>query len=46
MITLTIIAILGNYWAKNYFHMTEDEIYEVGLIGVFFARIFGGGWFK
>jgi len=46
MITLTIIALLGNHWAKNYFHFTENEIYEYGLVGIFFARIFGKDWLE
>ena len=46
MITITIICILGNHWAKNYFHLTEDEIYEYGLVGIFFARIFGTDWLE
>ena len=46
MITLTIIALLDNYWAKHYFHFTEDEIYEYGLVGIFFARIFGKDWLE
>ena len=41
---ITIMCILGNYWAKHYYHMPEHEIYKVGLIGVFFARIFGSDW--
>lgn len=46
MITLIVIVILGNHWAKNYFHFTEDEIYEYGLVGIFFARIFGIDWLE
>ena len=46
MITLIVIDILGNHWAKNYFHFTEDEIYEYGLVGIFFARIFGIDWLE
>ena len=40
------MCILGNYWAKNYFHWTEHEICEFGLIGAFFARIFGSDWIR
>ena len=43
---ITIMCILGNYWAKHYYHFSEDEIYEYGLIGIFFARIFGSDWLK
>lgn len=43
---ITLMIILGNYWAKNYFHFTEEEIYEYGVIGIFFARIFGADWLK
>lgn len=46
MITFIVICILGNYWAKNYFHFTENEIYEYGLVGIFFARIFGKDWLE
>ena len=43
---LTFICIFGNYWAKNYFHFSEEEIYKYGLVGIFFARIFGTDWLK
>lgn len=43
---ITLISILGNYWAKHYFHLSENEILKYGLIGVFFARIFGTNWFE
>lgn len=46
MITLIVICALGNHWAKTYFHFTEDEIYEYGLVGIFFARIFGKDWLE
>ena len=46
MIALIIIGVLGDYWAKNYFHFSEDEIYEYGLVGIFFARIFGTDWLR
>lgn len=46
MITIIIICVLAEHWAKNFFHFTEDEIYEYGLFGIFFARIFGTDWIK
>lgn len=46
MIILSLICILGDYWAKNYYNFSEEEVYEYGLVGIFFARIFGNDWLE
>lgn len=41
---ITIMCLLGWHWNKKYYHLSESEIYKCGLIGIFFAHVFGGGW--
>jgi len=43
---LTIMCMLGNYWSKHYFNFTENDVWNYGLLGVFFARIFGINWLE
>lgn len=44
MITIIILGILGKHWGEKYFHFSEEEMFDYGYLGCFFARIFGTGW--
>ncbi len=44
MITIIIMGVLGKHWGEKYFHFSEEEMFNYGYLGCFFARIFGTGW--
>lgn len=40
------MCVLGYRWAKHYYHLSKNEIYKYGLLGIFFSRIFGTDWLE